>query len=126
MCSRIMFAINYEIYFSESHFWPFTEIDGEGKAYKDVLSDYDFSAMFYTSPIEPGKVLTFSTDKYVQIGDSLRDDCLCDPELCFKTGLTIGLWLKRRGNSLSSGLILFSGIRLVYYCKCCNLIGSVL
>ena len=68
------------------------------------MNDYDLSTKLYTSPIEPGRSLRLSENNtYLQLKESVRDDCLTDPQLCFKTGLTIGLWLKRKGNnSLSS------------------------
>ena len=101
-CAKLFF--NCGLYFLESHFWPFKEVDEEGTAYKDVLNDYDLSTKFYTSPIEPGRSLRLSEkNTYLELKESVRDDCLTDPQLCFKTGLTIGLWLKRKGNnSLSS------------------------
>ena len=100
------------VYFSERHFWPFSEINKESNAYKDVSNDYDLTAKLYSSPITPGKVLTFNEDKQFIMKTGLLDDCLADPELCRRTGLTIGLWLKRKGKLYRehSDLASFKGI----------------
>ena len=82
--------------FSERHFWPFNVANAERSGYKDFLNEnYDLELRSGTLPFE--KVLTFSEDLQTVLGDLDLDDCVTDPEICRKTGLTIGLWMKRKG-----------------------------
>ncbi|XP_028403045.1 uncharacterized protein LOC114525810 [Dendronephthya gigantea] len=80
----------------ERHFWPFNEIDGGENAYKDVLNEYNLRAPSGGPPIEAGGVMNVGNNgQYAEL--NIIDDCLTDPEICRKTGFTIGLWLRREG-----------------------------
>lgn len=58
--------------------------------------------------IEAGSAINVGNNgQYVET-ENIVDDCLTDPELCRKTGFTIGLWLKRKGKLKYQNMLLVS------------------
>ena len=84
------------MFFSDKYFWPFNVVNDEGIAYKDILGEYELRTNTGTS-VEPGEVFTISDDSDFVRRYGMLHDCITDPGLCRTTGLTVGLWLKRKG-----------------------------
>ena len=83
--------------FSDKHFWPFNVVDDGENAYKDVLGEYNLKSWLNPLQVEPGKVFTMSEGGSYVSKLHIMDDCIADPQICHSTGLTVGLWLKRKG-----------------------------
>lgn len=95
--------VYYFVLTTDKHFWSLAEVNAQ-HVYRDVFNEYNAEVIPENATVISGEAFTLGRNAPHFSQVKLPDDCVTDPGMCLQTGLTIAMWVKRKGELLLGNL----------------------